>query len=352
MFGGTSVAAPIIASFDALIGSSASSPQWAYQHTNAFNDVTAGSNNVGGSPCSDYLCNAGPGYDGPTGLGTPNGAGVTLPPTASTGGASNLGISTATIAGTVNPNGYAAGYRFDYGTTTAYGTSTAVGDAGAGTTDVPVSAHLSGLTANTTYHYRVVAVRGGSVAATGSDHTFTTQPPPTPPGSAGGGTDIGTPGSAGGATTVGTSIGTIAGTVNANLAPPRVSGLKVSPKAFGALNSGRSIVTKGKKGTQVTFTLSEKATVTFTVERAQVGRFVGGRCQKQTPKSREAKACTFYVAVRDSFIWRGTPSGNKFRFTGRINGKKLARGTYRLVAVARGASDNLAPPVRVTFTIN
>ena len=176
ILGGTSASAPIIASFDALIGLSASSPQWAYQHANAFDDVTTGSNDLPGSTCpGDYLCNAGPGYDGPTGVGTPNGAGVALAPTASTGGATNIGISTATITGTVNPNGSATSYRFDYGTTSGYGLSTAVGDAGSGTAGVAVSATLSGLRANTTYHYRVVALRGGSVAATGVDQTLTTR---------------------------------------------------------------------------------------------------------------------------------------------------------------------------------
>jgi len=76
IFGGTSASSPIIAAFDALIGPSAASAQWAYQHTNAFNDVITGSNNLPGSPCSDYLCNAGLGYDGPTGLGTPNGQAI------------------------------------------------------------------------------------------------------------------------------------------------------------------------------------------------------------------------------------------------------------------------------------
>ena len=39
-------------------------------HPNGLNDVTSGSN---GSCGGSYLCTAGPGYDGPTGLGTPNG---------------------------------------------------------------------------------------------------------------------------------------------------------------------------------------------------------------------------------------------------------------------------------------
>jgi subtilase family serine protease len=75
VFGGTSVAAPVIASTYALAGNGASvaSPGYAYAHASALFDVTSGSNgNCGGS----YLCTAVPGYDGPTGLGTPNGTGA------------------------------------------------------------------------------------------------------------------------------------------------------------------------------------------------------------------------------------------------------------------------------------
>jgi subtilase family serine protease len=69
-FGGTSVSSPIIASVYALAGNSASvSPAFPYTHASALNDVTSGSN----GSCGNYLCNSGPGYDGPTGLGTPNG---------------------------------------------------------------------------------------------------------------------------------------------------------------------------------------------------------------------------------------------------------------------------------------
>jgi hypothetical protein len=72
VFGGTSVAAPIVASTYALAanGAGITTPSYAYAHPGALFDVTTGSNgNCGGS----YLCTAVPGYDGPTGLGTPNG---------------------------------------------------------------------------------------------------------------------------------------------------------------------------------------------------------------------------------------------------------------------------------------
>jgi subtilase family serine protease len=72
VFGGTSVATPIIAAVYALannastVGGNASS---LYSHTSNFFDVTSGSNGT----CGTDLCNATTGWDGPTGLGTPNG---------------------------------------------------------------------------------------------------------------------------------------------------------------------------------------------------------------------------------------------------------------------------------------
>jgi len=72
--GGTSVASPIIASVYALAGNTGSITygSYPYSHTSALYDITSGST---GSCSPSYLCNAGPGYDGPTGLGTPNGTG-------------------------------------------------------------------------------------------------------------------------------------------------------------------------------------------------------------------------------------------------------------------------------------
>ncbi len=71
VYGGTSVASPLVASIFTLLNLDAGGPSWVYSHTSDFYDVTSGSN----SSCSpSYLCTAGTGYDGPTGWGTPNGA--------------------------------------------------------------------------------------------------------------------------------------------------------------------------------------------------------------------------------------------------------------------------------------
>jgi subtilase family serine protease len=72
--GGTSLSAPLIAGVYALAGNSAAiNAGFPYAHAASLFDVTTGSNGAcGGS----YLCTAGAGYDGPTGLGTPNGTGA------------------------------------------------------------------------------------------------------------------------------------------------------------------------------------------------------------------------------------------------------------------------------------
>jgi len=74
VFGGTSVSSPIIASVYALAANTASTTggSYPYSHTGSLFDITSGSNGAcGGS----YLCTGVPGFDGPTGNGTPNGSG-------------------------------------------------------------------------------------------------------------------------------------------------------------------------------------------------------------------------------------------------------------------------------------
>jgi hypothetical protein len=73
VYGGTSVSSPIIAAVYALAGNPAPGTDpasYPYAHRSELNDVTSGSD---GSCGGSYLCTAKPGFDGPTGLGTPNG---------------------------------------------------------------------------------------------------------------------------------------------------------------------------------------------------------------------------------------------------------------------------------------
>jgi hypothetical protein len=100
-------------------------------------------------------------------------AAASSPPTATTGAASNTGESSATVNGTVNPNGQSTTYYFKYGTTTSYGLQTSPAGAGSGTGSVAVHQGLDGLTPNTTYHYELVATSSAGTS-TGADQTLTT----------------------------------------------------------------------------------------------------------------------------------------------------------------------------------
>ncbi len=98
-------------------------------------------------------------------------------PTAITGAVTAVGPNTATMHGTVNPNGVATTWQFEYGTTTSYGSKTASQSAGAGTANLDVLVALASLHPGTTYHYRLDA---SSTAGTshGADGIFTTSAAP------------------------------------------------------------------------------------------------------------------------------------------------------------------------------
>jgi len=103
------------------------------------------------------------------------GSGASQAPAVTTGAATGITSSGATLNGTVNPEGQASTYQFEYGTTTGYGSVSPAtpGSAGSGSSPVPESAALSGLAASTTYHYRLNATNATGTTH-GSDQQFTT----------------------------------------------------------------------------------------------------------------------------------------------------------------------------------
>jgi len=176
VYGGTSLASPIVAAYDALIGSAAASAQYPYAHLGSIFDVVSGSN----GPCGTYLCTAGAGYDGPTGVGAPHGAGLQRAPTVGTESASAVTGTAETLKGTVNPQGSETKYQFEYGTSISYGSTTTTTVAGSDSSVHSVSATVSSLSASTRYHFRISATssRGTRV---GTDNIFTTGAGPPPP---------------------------------------------------------------------------------------------------------------------------------------------------------------------------
>ncbi|AUY54618.1 S53 family peptidase [Streptomyces sp. CB01881] len=179
VYGGTSASAPIVAAVYALAGTPASGTNpasYPYAHTSALYDVTSGAN---GSCSPSYLCTAGSGYDGPTGLGTPNGTAaftsgstggntvtVTSPGNQSTaqGGSASLQIhATDSASGqtlTYGASGLPTGLSVNSSTGLITGTATA-----AGTYSTTVTAtDTTGASGSTTFTWTVTGTGGGCPA--------------------------------------------------------------------------------------------------------------------------------------------------------------------------------------------
>jgi hypothetical protein len=110
----------------------------------------------------------------------------------------------------------------------------------------------------------------------------------------------------------------------------------VSPPRFPAAPSGPSAQAARAFGTKVTFTLDQAASVRFTVQRPQHAR-----------KGKHGKR---FVTLKGSFTVAGLAGTNTFHFTGRLNGKRLAPGKYRLVATPR-ANGEIGKKATAGFTI-
>ena len=101
---------------------------------------------------------------------------IVAPPTpiVTTDPAAFIASFSATLKGSLNPDGLSTTFHFQYGTTTSYGLTTApqtqIGD-----TSRPVSANIISLAANSTYHFRIVASNTAGTTF-GNDTTFTTLP--------------------------------------------------------------------------------------------------------------------------------------------------------------------------------
>ncbi len=181
---GTSVSSPLVAGIEAHADVFARSLPGAdafYHDPSALFDVTSGSNGLCTSPPGyEDLCNAGIGWDGPTGNGTPDGPLelTGLAPNAHTEPASAVSGTGATLNGKIEANGLPTTYRFEYGTSTGYGSTapSPEGSAGSGTAPQTVSTTVVGLRPEAIYHYRVVATNSDGTTY-GTDQEFDTAAP-------------------------------------------------------------------------------------------------------------------------------------------------------------------------------
>ena len=238
----------------------------------------------------------------PQGMACDIGAYELAPPSAITGSASMVRLTTATLGGhAANPDDSPGSMYFQYGTSTAYGKQTAGQSLAAKSGTSAFSAPVTGLAPRTTYHFRAVAVNPDGTSF-GADQTFTT---------------------------------------------PAIaaSRLRVTPRKFsfsGRLVNGRcDEVTKHnhtnkpcrrKIRLHVSYALNAAATVTFTLKRQAVGRQVNGRCVKLTSKNTTHKRCRRLINLRGKIVKSGRVGGNHFTWDGKIGGHTLRPGNYQLVA--------------------
>ena len=127
--------------------------------------------------------------------------------------------------------------------------------------------------------------------------------------------------------------GTSTGTAPQHQAqPPKLTALKLIPAQFRAARSGRSVRRRSRHGTLISFHLNQRATVTFTVQRAR-------------------SAHRGWRPVAGSFRVTRSRGTRRVRFTGRVGGHALAPGRYRLVARARASRGKSSAPARARFQI-
>jgi hypothetical protein len=168
----------------------------------------------------------------------------------------------------------------------------------------------------------------------------------------GGGTTPGGPTPPGGGTLPG--AGTPPDDEPPDATAPLLRGLRLTAPAFRV--SARSTVVAAAaglppSGSRITFALSERARVVFTIARRTIGRRVGATCRTQTPVNRRAAPCALFVKI-GTLRRSNLPAGrNTIAFSGRIGSRPLAVGRYRLQAEPVDVARNKGRRQFATFAI-
>lgn len=136
---------------------------------------------------------------------------------------------------------------------------------------------------------------------------------------------------------------------------PRLSAARIEPKTFKAATRKRP-----KRGTGVSYSLSEAASVRVVVERcAKYAKPKGGRRAKRSGadvavrrrRAVERGRCLRFAALAGPQTKAGKAGANEFRFNGRVRGRALKPGPYRLALTPTDAAGNRGGTARVGFAI-
>jgi PKD repeat protein len=120
---------------------------------------------------------------------------------------------------------------------------------------------------------------------------------------------------------------------------PTITSFTLTRSRFAVSAPRRS---KHKLGTTFVYGLDAAAKVNFTIERPVPGRTVAGHCVKPNPKNQRHRRCARNL-TDGSLPSIGTAGENRFAFDGRVSGKLLKPGSYRVTAVATDSSGTSAP---------
>lgn len=251
----------------------------------------------------------------PAGAGCDIGAFELATPSATSGPASAVATTSATLNGLgANPDLAGASAFFQYGTTAAYGLLAPAQAIGPTTAQATITTSVGALTPGAVYHFRLV-VQNAVSTVYGADQMFTT------------------------------SVS----------AAPVLSGLVVRPSSvLPESGRGASIARKTSRprGAKINYSDSAQATTTFTVLRARPGFRIGKRCLGHRSRRHAGKQrrCTRYVNV-GGFTHADVLGANSFHFTGRVKGMPLPVGSYRLQARARNGAGQTSRTVTAGFRI-
>ena len=105
---------------------------------------------------------------------------------------------------------------------------------------------------------------------------------------------------------------------------PALRGLAIAPARFRARARGGTVVARG--GGKVTFRLSEPSLVRFRFQRVVAGRRTGARCAAPSRSNRGGRRCDRYRYLKGDFVHAGPAGANALRISGRLGGRRLARG--------------------------